>query len=130
MKYIPQAAPFVMIDEVLSANETTTVTSFKIKEGHLLVEKDQFTEAGLIENMAQTAAAGMGKKAAESGEQPPVGFIGQVKDLNIDRLPPAGATIITEVKNKNQILNVIIAEGCVQWEGQEIARAAFKIFLQ
>lgn len=130
MNYIPQAPPFVMIDEVTDNNETGTWTKFTVREGHLFVEDGLFTEPGLIENMAQTAAAGMGKQAADNGDRPPVGFIGQIKNLHISRLPETGATIQTHTQNIMQVGNAFVVEGAVLCDHHKIAGAEFKIFLQ
>jgi 3-hydroxymyristoyl/3-hydroxydecanoyl-(acyl carrier protein) dehydratase len=130
MKYIPQAPPFVMIDEITDRNETETQTRFVVREGHLFVRAGCFTEPGLIENMAQTAAAGMGKSAADEGNMPPVGFIGQIKHLHISGLPRVGDVIRTRMKNKMQIGNAFVVEGTVWNQDQKIAAAEFKIFLQ
>lgn len=130
MKYIPQAAPFVMIDEILSTDEQETRTAFFIHPDHIFVADGFFTEPGLIENMAQTAAAGTGYKAAQSNAAPPVGFIGQVKQIRINRLPEAGTTIHTTITNIQQVMNAFIVQGVIHAGTEEIARGEYKIFLQ
>lgn len=130
MKYIPQAPPFVMIDELLQTTGAETVTAFTVREGHLFVEQGRFTEPGLIENIAQTAAAGMGKKAAESQEAVPVGFIGAIKNWELLALPLVGDTIETRITVLHQIMNAHIVQGVITCRGQQIAAAEFKIFLQ
>lgn len=130
MQYIPQGPPFVMIDELLSVSEKETQTQFFIPEGHLFVENGYFTEPGLIENMAQTAAAGTGKKAADEGKPAPVGFIGSVKGLEIHKLPPAGTTIYTTVNFVMQVMNAHVVNALITCNEDLIAKAEFKIFLQ
>ena len=130
IQYIPQGPPFVMIDEVTKADETISQTSFTIREGHLFVKDGRFTEPGLVENIAQTAAAGTGYKARKSGSAPQVGYIGALKNLIINELPKTGDTINTEVHFLNQVLNVHIVQGRVFKEGREIASCELKIFLQ
>lgn len=127
---IPQRPPFVMIGQLLKADEKVSSTSFEITEGHLFVENGVFTEPGLVENMAQTAAAGTGYKAQQEGKQPVVGFIGALKNLNIMALPKVGDTIITEVAFMNQVMNVHIVQGRVYLNETEIANCELKIFLQ
>jgi 3-hydroxyacyl-[acyl-carrier-protein] dehydratase len=130
MQYIPQAPPFVMIDELVTANSAGTITTFTVKDQHLFVEHGYFTEPGIIENMAQTAAAGTGKIAADQGIAPPVGFIGAIKGLQIIKLPAVGQKIETEVQPVTQVMNASIVNATVRCEGQVIAAAEFKIFLQ
>lgn len=130
MQYIPQAAPFEMIDELISATEALTQTRFTVREGHLFVADGVFTEPGLMENMAQTAAAGTGYRAAEQGAPAPVGFIGAIKNFEVHRLPQTGDVIVSEVIMLHQVLNAHIVQAVVRLQGELIASAEFKIFLQ
>ena len=130
MQYIPQRPPFVMIDKLLSVSDTETTTTFTVREGHLFVENGYFTEPGLIENMAQTAAAGTGKKATDAGRPAPVGFIGAIKGLVIYGLPATGESIYTKVTFVMQVMNAHIVNAVVTCNNQIIASAEFKIFLQ
>ena len=57
---IPQRPPFVMIDKLLSFSETTTTTGLSIRADNIFVENGLFKEPGLVENIAQTAAARAG----------------------------------------------------------------------
>src|SRR5690606_15029132 len=108
LHYIPQRPPFVMIDTLIHADEAVSQTSFTIPENHLFVTEGYFTEPGLVENMAQTAAAGTGYKAYQSGETAPVGFIGALKNLRIHRLPKVGSTLSTTVTFGMQVMNAQI----------------------
>jgi predicted hotdog family 3-hydroxylacyl-ACP dehydratase len=130
MQYIPQAAPFEMIDELIATTESATQTSFTVREGHLFVADGVFTEPGLIENMAQTAAAGTGFFAAEQGKAAPVGFIGAIKNFEVYQLPKTGETIISETKMVTQVLNAHVVQATVRLHDNVIASAEFKIFLQ
>ena len=130
MKYIPQAAPFEMIDELIRATATETQTKFTVREGHLFVDNGVFTEPGLIENMAQTAAAGTGWKADQEGASAPVGFIGAVKNFEVNRLPGIGETIVSTVVMQHQVINAHIVLGKITLNEELIASAEFKIFLQ
>ncbi|MBL7684227.1 MAG: 3-hydroxyacyl-ACP dehydratase [Flavipsychrobacter sp.] len=130
LQYIPQRPPFVMIDNIVKADGTISETNFTIREGHLFVEDGKFTEPGLVENMAQTAAAGTGFSLQQQGKEVPVGFIGALKALNILDLPTVGDTITTEVSFKMQVMNVHIVQGRVFNNGNEIANCELKIFLQ
>lgn len=131
LAYLPQRPPFVMIDELLQADETMIRTSFTIREGHQLVRNGVFSEAGLVENMAQTAAAGTGAKAQQGGTPPPVGFIGALKNLIIKELPRTGDTITTEIIFVHQVMNAHIVQGTVKdHNGLELAACELKIFLQ
>lgn len=131
MKYIPQAAPFVMIGELVSSDEAQTIGRFTITADNIFIDNmGCFAEAGLVENMAQTAAAGTGFKASQNNEAPPVGFIGQIKNLSIFSLPKVGDTIETTITQQNQVMNAIMVMGEIRLNQELIARAEYKIFLQ
>lgn len=129
-QYIPQTEPFVMIDEVLQADDTLSQTRFTIRDGHLFVENGRFTEPGLVENMAQTAAAGSGYKTKQNDQSPVIGYIGALKNLVVNELPKTGDTITTEIRFIHQVMNAQIVQGKVRNEGREIASCELKIFLQ
>lgn len=126
--YIPQRAPFVMVDEVLQADEQITRTNFTIREGHLFVNDGHFIEPGLVENMAQSAGSGTGYRYQQKGERVPVGYIGAIKKLKIDKLPRVGDTITTEVSIGHTIMNVHMVTARVFLQGEEIASCELKIF--
>lgn len=130
MKYIPQAAPFEMIDDLVTATETTAVTQFTIRENHLFVEHGFFTEPGLIENMAQTAAAGTGFVASQKEASVPVGFIGAIKNFEVTQLPGIGETIQTSTEVLHQVMNATVVQAYVHLDQKMIAQAEFKIFLE
>ena len=130
MEYIPQAPPFEMIDTLISALEAESVTQFTIPENHLFVLNGFFTEPGLIENMAQTAAAGTGHYSAQNGLEPPVGFIGAIKNFEVTALPKVGDTIKTTTTVLHQVMNATIVQAKIHLNKTMIAEAEFKIFLE
>lgn len=128
--YLPQRPPFVMIDAIESADARSARSIFTIREDHLLVEDGFFTEPGLIENMAQTAAAGTGYLAAQESKTPPVGFIGALKGFILHELPAVGETIQTEITFAHAVMNAQIVQAVVRCGEREIAGCELKIFLQ
>lgn len=120
-----------MIDSLISCIGTDTVTKLTVQQDNIFVDENgYFSEAGLIENIAQTAAAGTGYKASMEHTPPTVGFIGQIKDLAVCALPKVGETITTVVETKAQVFNAMIVQGIVKLNEKIIAKAEFKIFLQ
>ena len=127
---IPQRLPFVMIDELISSNEDVTYTTLLVQAGNILVNDGVLSEAGLVENIAQTAAARAGYVAQQQGKPMRPGFIGAVKNLQVFTLPIVGDTIETEVKIENQIFDVTIIKGKITCRGAIIAQCEMKIFIQ
>lgn len=126
--YIPQRPPFVMIGELLSADEKTTRTSFTVTGDNILVTNGHLSEAGLVENMAQTAGAGTGYRIQQSGRPTPVGYIAALKNVNIYALPKVNETITTEITFLQTLLSFHFVKGCVYVGDKEIANCEFKIF--
>lgn len=118
-----------MVDKLLYANETAARTSFIIKAQNVLLIDGLFQESGLIENIAQTAAAHAGYKAQLEGQPVKPGFIGAVKDFNVLNLPAAGDTLETEVIVENQILDMAIVTGKIWCKDVLIAGCEMRIFI-
>jgi len=111
VRYIPQRQPIVMVDTLVAVTEKVTETAFTVKAGALFVEDGVLQEAGLIENIAQTAAAGVGYQCAVNNVEVPVGFIGAVKSLTIDYLPKVGEQIRTRVEVLEEIFDMSLIKG-------------------
>lgn len=129
LSFIPQQPPFVMVGELLYADETVSRTSFTVTADNVMVSNGFFTEGGLLENMAQTAAAGAGYAALSQNKQVEAGYIGAVKNLVIHRLPAVGDILETEVLFKEQVFNVTLVTAFVTCNGEVIASCEMKIFI-
>ena len=147
---IPQKPPFVMVSKLLSVDGNKTRSSFYIGENNVFVKNNLFLEAGLLENMAQTAALGIGYAAFEKNQESriknqdvlnlesgilhlpdvAVGFIGAVTGLEIFRLPKVNDELVTETSIENKILHVTVISGKV-WHNKElVAQCEMKVFLK
>ncbi|MEO6252440.1 MAG: 3-hydroxyacyl-ACP dehydratase [Ferruginibacter sp.] len=126
---IPQKPPFVMIDKILSFSETTTSTGFRIKADNIFVEDGIFKEPGLVENIAQTAAARAGYISRTENKPVLVGYIGAVNDLQVFSLPKTGNELITEITIENQIFDVTLISGKITCNEALVAQCKMKIFI-
>ncbi|AYL99557.1 3-hydroxyacyl-ACP dehydratase [Mucilaginibacter celer] len=119
-----------MVDTLVSASEDTTRTTLLVLPGNVLVNDGELSEAGLTENIAQTAAAGAGYAARQLNKPVQPGFIGAIKNLGVFALPKVGDTIETEVKIENQVFDVTIIKGKITCKGDTLAQCEMKIFIQ
>jgi predicted hotdog family 3-hydroxylacyl-ACP dehydratase len=126
---IPQKPPFVMVDTLLAFSETTTTTGFRIKADNIFVEDGIFKEPGLVENIAQTAAARAGYISKTENKPVLVGYIGAVNNLQVFSLPKTGDELITEITIENQIFDVTLISGKITCNEQLVARCKMKIFI-
>jgi predicted hotdog family 3-hydroxylacyl-ACP dehydratase len=126
---IPHRPPFVMVDQLLSFTETTAHGGFTIKADNIFLENGEFKEPGLLENIAQTAAARAGYISKKENKPVPIGYIGSVKNLEIYSFPKAGDELITEITIENQIFDVTIISGKVSCNEKLLAQCQIKIFI-
>lgn len=129
LELIPQAPPFVMIGQLLYQDETTTRSSFKIEANNCMVFNGEFSEGGLMENIAQTAAARVGYITKQENKPVAGGYIGAVKDLEVLFLPKVGDALLTEIKIENQVFNVSVIIGQVWGNNELCASCEMKVFL-
>ncbi len=128
-RLIPQAEPIIMIGTLLFYNKIKTITSFTIDKNNIFCRNGKFVEAGLIENMAQTAAVAAGYKAKINNTKIRTGFIGAVKNLKIYCLPKINQTLETKIIEKYKIGDVSIVNGKIIVENNIVAECEMKIFL-
>jgi predicted hotdog family 3-hydroxylacyl-ACP dehydratase len=126
---IPQKAPFVMIDHLTYTDEKSSRTRFCVKANNVLVEDGEFSAAGLVENIAQTAAARAGYLAQSHNKSGAIGYIGAIKNLEVFSLPKINDILETEIVIDNQIFDVTLISGKVK-KGEEIlAQCQMKVFV-
>ncbi len=130
LNYIPQRPPIVLVSRIYKCDEVSVVTGFDITDDHIFTQHGQLTESGIIENMAQTAASRAGYAAVVTNSKPAVGFIANIKNLEIHHLPNSGNELLTEVSTKTQVMNVSIIDAKSYCNNQLVATCEMKIFLQ
>lgn len=127
---IPQKPPFVMLSKLLYVDETKARSSFFINADNVFVKNNIFQEAGLLENIAQTAALRAGYMAKSENKPGAVGYIGAVKDFEIFGLPKVNDEIITEITIEDQVLDVTIFSGKVWHNENLLAKCEMKVFIR
>ena len=128
LEVIPQRPPFVMIDQLFATEGNQCTTTFTITAGNVLCDNGKLNPSGLLENIAQTAAAMAGYNSKIEKKEQPMGFIGDIRSFTYTKLPPIGALIITEVIRENEVMGVTIIAGKIQLDNEEIASCKMKIF--
>lgn len=127
---IPQRAPFVMIDALLDASEKGFSTSFRITEENLFLENGVLSESALIENIAQTCAAGFGylNSLVEGGE-PKIGFIGAVTQVQVNNPAKLNDQVETSVEVLSTFDTIHLIEGKAKVDGEVLLSCQLKIVL-
>ena len=130
LPFIPQRAPFVMIDALLYVDDTTARTSFKAKADNVFNEDGFFAEAGLLENIAQTAAAGAGYKALQQNKPAPLGYIAAVKNFEVFFLPVINSELKTEIVTTGHVMNMQLIGGKILLNDELVAQCEMRIFIE
>ena len=126
---IPQGPPFVMVDHWLGSSGPTARTGFRVTADHPLTANGRLGVAGLVENMAQTAAAGAGFAAQAAGGVLRSGVIVSISNLEITRLPESGEELSTEITVVARVADIVVISGQVTCRQSVIARGEMKILL-
>lgn len=127
---IPQRPPMVLVETLLTCADNRTVSRFRVPADCALVENGVLSEAGLLENIAQTAAAGAGYGYQQQGRPAPIGYIAAVRNLRVGALPAVGTELTTEVQVVNQVLEFTIVQGTVKAAEVTFAECEMRIFIK
>ncbi len=126
---VPQKTPFIMVDRLLYADEKKSCCTFKIPQGNIFVEQGFYSTPGMVESMAQTAAAGTGYLFKKEKKAVPIGYIGSVQKLEVTDWPPVNAEITMEIVLLTNILQVSLVRGMVKYGENIMASCEMKIFV-
>lgn len=126
---LPQKSPFVMVHKLLEHDEDSIITSLLIEEDNIFCHNGVFSESGLIEHLAQSVALHTGYDFFVKNEAAPVGYIGTINNLTINKLPKLGQTLQTNVKIVTEFMGVTLVEGEVTCEDEVVLSAKMKTFI-
>jgi 3-hydroxymyristoyl/3-hydroxydecanoyl-(acyl carrier protein) dehydratase len=109
--FVPQRAPFIMIDNIVDATLDTYFTKFKILPENIFVENGLLREFALIENIAQSCSAGIALTKIDNKEKYIDGYLGSLTKLILYDLPKVNDTIDTTIHLLAQLNNMYLFKG-------------------
>ena len=124
---IPQGRPFLLVDRLVAADDLGATTTFLITADHLLTLGGKISVAGLIENMAQTAAAGAGYAARAAPGGPRSGAIVAIRHFEVSWLPAVGDDLLTEVTIVARVADIVVISGRITCRQSVVAAGEMKI---
>ncbi|MCR5003796.1 MAG: hydroxymyristoyl-ACP dehydratase [Bacteroidales bacterium] len=127
---IPQRSPMMQVDFFQAENDLEGNTSLTIAGDNLFCSGGLFREPGLIEHIAQSAAAYAGYDTFRRGEAPKLGFIGEVKKMKIGNLPKVGDTVRTHYKVLGSADGVTLLGAESKVGDEVVASGRMKIFIK
>ena len=127
---IPQRPPMVIIDKLTHADEKSARGRLFILESNVFCHGGHLEEAGLIEFIAQTAAAYRGYLQLSAQKAVKLGFIGAIKNLVIHSLPAINTEVGSEIIVENELLGYTIITGKIFQNNSIIAEGEMRIFME
>lgn len=130
LKLIPQRPPIVMVDRFFGIEESRSYSGLTVTADNLFCEAGILQEAGIIEHIAQSAAARIGYIYSQQGEEVPLGFIGSIDKLKLYTLPEVGTELFTEITVVQEVFDITLIAAQVKAGEQPIAECRMKIFIK
>jgi predicted hotdog family 3-hydroxylacyl-ACP dehydratase len=127
---IPQRPPFVMIDQLTACSEKSASGRLFISESNVLCHNGFLQESGLMECIAQTAAAYTGYCQLSASKEVARGYIGAVKNFVVHALPAANTEIHSEILIDNELLGYTLVTGKVFRDNEVLAECEMRILLE
>lgn len=128
--FLPQRPPFVMIDTLEQATNLAFESTFEIVENNLFLNQAILSESAMVENVAQTCAAGFGYVGSQQGEEAgKLGFIGAVSKLKVSALPKLGAKLTTKIDILSTFDAIHLIQGTVYENDSELLTCQMKIVI-
>ena len=126
---IPQRPPILMVDHYLFEDELNCQSSISIAKNNLFLDSHGRLEMeGVLEHIAQTAAAHIGYMRKQAGEAVTLGYIGDIKRCVVaGPMPKAGETLHTHVTVASQVENITLISAETSTKGNPILSCRMKL---
>lgn len=128
-RLIPQREPIVMVSELSDVTETSASTALEILAENIFCFNGVLQESGLIEHVAQSAAAFAGYERYSKNLEPKLGYIGEVSKFRVLRLGKVGEKLSTSLKVMAQAEGVTLIAAETKVGEEVIASGRMKIFI-
>lgn len=128
-KLIPQKAPFVMVDELIEYSADNLIANFTVEKDNIFTQNEVFVESGIIENMAQSVALHTGYQFFLLNKPAPIGYIGAIKKIEINRLPKLKEVLNTSVVILHEFMGITLVDIEVNIGAEQIAKGQMKTVL-
>ncbi len=130
LEYIPQRGEILMVDEFFGVEGKKSISGLTIKSDNFFSENGLFSECGVIEHIAQSAALRTGYIEKMGGRDIPLGYIGSVNNFEINALPKVGDRLRTEIVLEQEVMNISLISAKIFINGIESGGCKMKIFLE
>lgn len=130
LQLIPQRPPMVEVDDFYGLENQRARCGLTVREDNLLLDGEHLSASGVLEHMAQSAAARAGYLAVSGGERVKLGFIGSVNNVSFVRLPRIGEYITTTVEVLETVTSIALIAVESRVGSEPVAACRMKIFTE
>ncbi|WP_321436265.1 hydroxymyristoyl-ACP dehydratase [uncultured Bacteroides sp.] len=127
---IPQRPPIVMVDKFYGITGNSSYSGLTVTPDNIFCQNGKLQETGIVEFVAQSAAARIGYINSQKKELVLLGFIGSVDKMKIYYLPPIDAELFAEITVIQEVADITLIEACVKVTDCVVATCRMKIFLK
>lgn len=127
---IPQRPPIVMVDKFFGMEGEQSFSGLTVTAENIFCQDGVLQEAGVIEHIAQSAAARVGYIALQQKEPVPLGFIGSVDKMKIHHLPSVSSELKTTITVMQEVGDITLISAETKSGETLIAEGRMKIFLK
>lgn len=128
--YIPQRPPIVMVDKFFGIDGASSASGLTVKADNMFCSNGQLLDGGIVEHIAQSGAMHIGFEHKSRGENIPLGFIGSINKLVINRLPNEGEELVTTITMEATVGAVTLIGAEVKVADETIAQCKMKVATQ
>ena len=126
---IPQRQPIMMVDEYGYEDDDNCWSLLNINSDNIFLDANgRIIVEGVLEHIAQTAAAHIGFKHRMKGEEVRLGFIGDIKRCTVSgSMPASGQSIKTRIKVMSQVNNITMISAEAKCDDTTIVSCRMKL---
>lgn len=125
---LPQREPYVAVGRLTHFDIQTTVTETVFSDAPPFVEQGVMNDMALVENAAQTCAAHIGYiNRYILHRDIAAGVVAAIDRLDIERHPPAGATLTTTAVMETELCGMILVRVTTECSGRTVMTARMKL---
>mgnify|MGYP002621659290 CR=1 FL=1 len=128
--FIPQREPMLMVDALYQADDTSVDTGLTIAKTNIFCDEEgNFSESGVIEHIAQSAAVFAGYNDWKNGRPIVLGYIAEIKKFSLLSKAKIGDKLESSLKTVSQAMNITLMDAETKIGDNTVAKCKIKIFM-
>lgn len=128
--FIPQREPMLMVDKLYTCDEASVEAGLTVSPDNIFVyDGGLFSEAGMIEHIAQSAALFAGYNDWINHRPIVLGYIAEIKKFALAATAHVGDTLVSKLSVVSQAMNITLMDATTTINGEKAASCKIKIFM-